>query len=213
MQAIAKPLMPRLLPQLEVWGGRVANKIEAEGCAVGDVDFSVAKRFEAEACRFSATSFAAAKFEKLHISDSVLERVEAAGMQAPDSAWLRVEVTNSRLTGVDLGAGLLEDCVFMNVKLDEAGLRFATLKRVKFESCVLRGLDFSGAKLTDVSFDECELDGTNFDNTICKNVDLRSENLAAIKGVQGLRGATVSSEQLIQLAPLLSAEAGLDVVD
>jgi uncharacterized protein YjbI with pentapeptide repeats len=211
MNAITQPVVPKLLPQLDDWSGKISDEIELQTSAVQDKNFANVRRLEVEGCRLTALQLGAARFDKLRLSDVTLYRVEAAGMRAPEGSALRMVCKDSRLTGVDLGEALLEDCVFENVKLDEVGFRFAVLKRVRFVSCVLRNADFSGAKFSNVTFSACELNGANFDNATCKFVDLRGENIAAIKGVMGLKGATVSSEQLIQLAPLLAAEAGLDV--
>jgi uncharacterized protein YjbI with pentapeptide repeats len=211
MLSFASPAEPKLLPKIDDWAGAVDTEIELDNVAARDKNFAHVRHLEIEGCRLEAIQLAEANLDKLRVSDAVLTRVEAAGMHANGAAALRVVLKDSRLTGADFGASLLEDCLFDNVKFDEAGFRFAACKRVRFENCVLRNADFSGAKLTNVSFSGCELKGANFDNATCKAVDLRGEALADIKGIFGLKGATISSEQLIQLAPLLAAEAELDI--
>ncbi len=211
MQAIAKPTPASIPPRLEDWTGPVIEVIELENRKVHGIDLGPTKRLEVESCTIINVQLAGTRFDKLQLGDTALRHIEAAGMHAPEATWLRVTLSDSRLTGADFGEALLEDCVFENVKLDESGFRFATLKRVRFSNCVLRNADFSGAKFAHVSFESCEFEGVNFDNATCTTVDLRDENLSEIKGVFGLKGATVSSEQLVQLAPLLAAEAGLDV--
>lgn len=205
------PQAPKLLSQLDDWQGVVGIEVELEHCEVRGADLTRVERLEAEGCRLSGLRFAGAKLGKFQVADVIFNRTEAAGLQTAEAAMLRVAVTDSRLTGADFGEALLEDCVFENVKLDESGFRFATFKRVRFENCVLRNVDFTGVKMSNVSFSGCDLNGSNFDSAICKSVDLRGETLTSIKGVHGLKGATISSDQLIQLAPLLAAEAGFDV--
>ena len=46
-----------------------------------------------------------------------------------------------------------------------------------------------------------------------KDVDLTGADLAGPRGVAGLRGATVSTLQLIDLGPALADELGLKVAD
>jgi uncharacterized protein YjbI with pentapeptide repeats len=46
-----------------------------------------------------------------------------------------------------------------------------------------------------------------------QHVDLRGADLSDIAGLNALRGATISSSQLAQLAPLLAADRGIDVSD
>jgi uncharacterized protein YjbI with pentapeptide repeats len=210
-RVIITPSKPKLLPKPSEWAGTASTELELEGCLVRDRDFAAVRRLEVEGCRLVSIEVVGATFDKLQMSDAVVSRLEAAGMRAPESSWLRIRIEDSRLTGVDIGAATFEDCTFRNVKINEAGLRFAALKRVRFENCVLRNTEFNGAKLSQVSFDGCDLEGANFDGATCKSVDLRGEPLIGIKGVHGLRGAIISSEQLMQLAPLLASEAGLDV--
>lgn len=211
VRAIANPVPPKILAQLDGWAGDVSDEVELSECSVQNKDFSSVRRLEVEGCELAGIQFVGAKFDKLHLGDSVLSRMEAAGVRAPEAAFLRIAVTGSRLTGADFGAASFEDCVFENVKFDEAGLRFAIFKRVRFENCVLRNADFSGAKFSNVTFTNCDFEGANFDNASCRLVDLRGEDLSNIKGVLGLKGTMISSEQLVQLAPLLATEVGLDI--
>jgi len=109
--------------------------------------------------------------------------------------------------------GSFEDCTFRNVKFDEAGFRFATFKRVRFENCMLRAADFGNARFTHVVFTGCDLTDANFASAHCSSVDIRAQDIVAAKGVLGLKGATISTEQLMQLAPLLAAELGFRLED
>lgn len=205
------PIVPKLPTQLDSWQGMVEAELELEHCTVDGGDFSSVRKLELEGCIITSALLTGMSLDKLRCNDTVLARIEAAGLNAPEGVLLRTVIRNSRMTGADFGAALLEDCTFEAVKLDEAGLRFATLKRVVFKGCVLRDVDFTGAKLLHVNFSECDLEGANFDHAACTLVDIRGEKLVAIKGVNGLRGARISSEQLIELAPLLALELGLDV--
>lgn len=208
---VLPPATPKILVQLDAWAGDVGDELELSDYSVQGRDSSVVRRLDIEGCKLNNLQLAVARLDKLQLSDSSLSHIEAAGMHAPKAALLRVVTSNSRLTGADFGAASFEDCMFENVKFDEGGLRFAIFKRVRFENCVLRNTDFSSAKLLNVSFVGCDFEGANFDNASCKLVDLRGEDLSNIKGGLGLKGATISSEQLIQLAPRLAAGVGLIV--
>jgi uncharacterized protein YjbI with pentapeptide repeats len=100
---------------------------------------------------------------------------------------------------------------FVDCKLDLANFRFAKLKNVLFDSCVLTEADFAGATFNNVSFDNCELDKADFSNTKCTKLDLRGSSIVDVIGISSLKGAIVSPEQLISLAPQLAAEIGLVV--
>ena len=209
---ILLPVAPKLPAHLEAWSGRVEPEVELADCAVSNVDFGEVQRLHIDSSRLVNVQCVGAAFAKLQIADATAQRLTAVGMRAPESSCLRAVIQNSRLTGADFGAALFEDCIFENIKFDEAGFRFATFKRVRFTDCVLREADFKGAKLMNVYFSGCDLEGANFENATCQAVDLRSEPLTGIKGVLGLKGAVITSEQLIQIAPLLAIEVGL-VID
>ena len=67
----------------------------------------------------------------------------------------------------------------------------AQLKHVEFVDCDIEDVEFSGARLTDV--------------------DLTRSRLISIKGLAGLKGARITSEQLVALVPYVAQEIGLIV--
>lgn len=76
---------------------------------------------------------------------------------------------------------------------------------------MLRSGDFSNAKLSHVTFSGCDLEQTNFIAADCHDVDVSTEDLTVAKGILGLKGSTISTEQLMQLAPLLATELGFRI--
>jgi uncharacterized protein YjbI with pentapeptide repeats len=101
---------------------------------------------------------------------------------------------------------------FAGCKLDYVNFRFATVEYVSFEDCVLSHADFQGARLDSVRFDGCQLAETDFTKATLSRVDLRGSDLAALAGsLLVFRGATVDSLQLMDLAPRLAAELGIQV--
>ena len=84
---------------------------------------------------------------------------------------------------------------------------------VTFEDCVLRDVDFGGARLVRVSFAGCTLAGADFTNVSCTDVDLRGASLGISAGYESLRGVTIDRVQLVTLAPFLARQLGLVVTD
>jgi Pentapeptide repeats (9 copies) len=206
------PAKPRFLASLPLIN--VANKTEVDISEneIHDANFSKTQRLDVEGCKLDRINLNA-KLDKFSISDSLLRHIEGVGLRSYKPSFLRVVMEGSRFTGADFGAGSFEDCTFKNVKFDEAGFRFTHFKRVRFEQCVLHEADFSEAKFTHASFEGCDLELTNFDKAVCKYVDLRGENLTSVKGILGLKGATITNEQLIHIAPMLAAELDFTVND
>ena len=82
-----------------------------------------------------------------------------------------------------------------------------------FESSILAGADLAGATLAHVSFPGCDLAGADMSKVRCDHVDVRGARLDGLRGVGGLKGATIASDQLVVLAPGLAHALGLRIAD
>jgi len=205
---IARPLESRLPQVLEVWAATASGVIEIDRNVVEGADLTGATRLSIDASRITSSLLTGLSLDGFELSDTVATKLEAAALQAYKPSFLRVELADSRLTGAEFAEGRFEDCIFRNVKLDAVGFRFAHFKRVRFENCMLRQAEFNNARFEQVTFTGCDLEGASFVSATCKSVDVTTEDLTPVKGLLGLKGALISTEQLMQLAPLLAAELG-----
>ncbi len=80
-----------------------------------------------------------------------------------------------------------------------------------FRDCVVDELDLADAKLVRVAFPGTRIRVVEGTNTRIEHVDLRETDLDRVERLEGLRGATIGSDQLFTLAPLLAAQAGYRV--
>lgn len=211
MSMISSPRLPKLPQQLGVWDGEVEAQLELDGALLTGADLAACERIYADASKFEKCIFTGANLNAFVATDVVFSRAEAAAMRGYKANLLRVQVSDSRFSGAEFAEGQFEDCHFKNVKFDEAGFRFASFKRVVFEDCVLQQADFTNAKFSHVVFRGCELEGASFVSVDCSHVDVSTENLTECKGITGLKGATISELQLIQLAPLFASELGFHI--
>ena len=78
---------------------------------------------------------------------------------------------------------------------------------------MVREADFGGASLTRVTFEGCQLVEPDFSGARLEAVDLSGADLRAPKGVTSLAGATISSAQLMELAPVFATQLGISVAD
>lgn len=125
--------------------------------------------------------------------DCRFEGCDFAGARFRDLSLIRVEFADCRLTGADLSGASLRDVRFVRCKLDDANFRFVNGEgAVVFEECVLTEADLHGAVWA-AAFPGC---------------DVRE-----IVGLDGLRGATLTRAQAIDLGVRLAIEAGIDVID
>ena len=209
---IANPITPKVAAELDAWDGSDSDVVEIDRDAVDGADFAGTTRLSADASRIENSTLTGLVLDKLELSDVMGVKLDAAALSAYKVRMLRVELSDSRLTGSEFAEGSFEDCLFRNLKFDEVGFRFAHFKRVRFENCMLRACDFSSAKFEHVTFTGCDLEAANFVSASCKVVDVTGEDLLLVKGLLGLKGASISTEQLVQLAPMLAAELGFDVL-
>ncbi|MET8555658.1 pentapeptide repeat-containing protein [Streptomyces sp. NPDC004959] len=160
-------------------------------------------------CALGGTRLTRARFV-----DSRLEAVRGVGTRLAEATLRDVEVIDARLGGTQAHGAVLERVVVRGGKLDYLNLRGAKLKDVVFEACVLVEPDFGGASLERVAFVDCVVKGADFNKVTLKDVDLRqAAELGVAAGIGGLRGAAISPDQLIDLAPALAAELGMRVLD
>lgn len=127
--------------------------------------------------------------------------------ELPPAADVRLQA-ESRLDGV-----LVSDLDLAGVHAPNVGLVETALRGVAFVDCALRGADFYGATLEHVRFSGCELAGAEMEQCRLADVDLRSSRIAEVRGVASLRGARIDRVQLVELAPHLALELGIDVRD
>jgi uncharacterized protein YjbI with pentapeptide repeats len=65
--------------------------------------------------------------------------------------------------------------------------------------------------LKNVAFVGCDIEDVEFSGATLHNVDLTESRIVSIKGFHGLKGARITSEQLVALIPYVAQEIGLIV--
>ncbi len=123
--------------------------------------------------------------------DSVLSGVRLGALTASDATWSGVRIRGGKLNFVDLSASRLSHLTFESCEIGELDLTDADARTVGFVDCGVEILTVAGARLS--------------------NVDLSGARLTQLRGIDSLRGAVVSREQLNDLAPLLAEHLGLEV--
>lgn len=161
--------------------------------------------------RIVRCTFLQAKIENLHLQDCSIEHSDFSGSNLSDSSWHSVEVSATRCNGLQLPNSVIKNVRFVGCRLDLANLRFSKLERVQFENCTISGLDLYNSQLKHVAFVGCDIDAVEFSGAKLTDVDLTQSRLVSIKGLQGLKGARITSEQLMNLVPYVAQELGLIV--
>jgi uncharacterized protein YjbI with pentapeptide repeats len=134
-----------------------------------------------------------------------------ASVDFADSTWRDSELIGGRLGAVILAGATWKDIRVHGMKLGFLNLANARLEDVAFEECEIGSLDVGAAQVKSVSFVDCSIAEMTVSEATLSKVDLSRARLRTIIGVDNLRGAIVSHQQLLDLAPQLAAQLGLEV--
>jgi uncharacterized protein YjbI with pentapeptide repeats len=94
-------------------------------------------------------------------------------------------------------------------KLGYLNFRSAQLVDVEFVDCTIDELDFGGARATRVAFTNTSIGLLDVARATLLDFDLRGAEFRSIRGVDGLRGATITELQLVELAPIIAGQLGI----
>jgi uncharacterized protein YjbI with pentapeptide repeats len=164
-------------------------------------------------CAFSRVSMAGGRLQRATLRDVWMRDVRLTGTNLAESSWLDVTVSLSVLAGVQVFGAELRRVVFSACKLDSVNFRGTSLTNVTFDRCVLRDVDFADAALTQCAFAGSQLTRTDFSRARLDRTDLRGAELGIVIDSQSLRGAVISTAQLVSLAPVLAESMGVLVRD
>jgi uncharacterized protein YjbI with pentapeptide repeats len=84
---------------------------------------------------------------------------------------------------------------------------------VIFRDCSLDETWFSGCELSKAAFDDCRMNLTSFERTAAKGLDLRGNDLSAIRGIASLKHAVIEPTQTMQLGRALVGDLELNLPD
>ena len=149
----------------------------------------------------------------LDLADAVVHEGSWANAVAGQATIVRLEAAGLRGTGAQFAEATLTDCTFADCRLDLASFRFAQLERIVFRDCRLEEADFYGATLRSVRFEKCVLTRATFETASLDRCELRGCELTDLTGVESLRGTRMPWPDVVQIAGLLAAASGIDVVD
>ncbi len=165
-------------------------------------------------CAITDSSFTGVSLRRARLNDVWLRGDRFVGTRFAESDWLDVTADSCVLAGVEAFGAVLRRVVFRRCKFDSVNLRAAELYDVVFEDCVLWDADLGGAKLDGVTFPGTAVERIRLGRATLKRADLRgATRLDLADGYESLRGAVISTGQLLELAPALAATIGITVKD
>jgi uncharacterized protein YjbI with pentapeptide repeats len=192
------------------WPDETYDAVHVDGETLAGAN-AVGSRFME--CAFTQVTFDGGNFRQARLSDVWLREVRLVAPDLSQSDWLDAAFVSSVIAGAQAYNSNLRRVTFRGCKIDSVNFRSATLVDVVFDDCLLRDVDFAGATLQRTRFPGCRLSGVDFTKATLKKVDLRGATLGISAGYDSLRGATIDSGQLIELAPTFAQVLGVNVQD
>jgi uncharacterized protein YjbI with pentapeptide repeats len=202
------------LPDLTPFDG---ERLEAGGDYVAvdfsDLDFAGQDAPDARflECRLLRCGLDGASLRRARIAESLLSDLHGATVDLADSTWRDAQMWGGRLGAVTLVGATWTGIRIRGSHLGFMNLSGAHLQDVTFEGCEIGSLDVRGAEMQSVAFVDCRVDELDVAGATLAKVDLSGATLRTLVGVESLRGAIISHQQLVDLAPLLAAQVGLEV--
>ena len=164
-----------------------------------------------EACRFDGLDLGTWALRGAHLVESVFAGANVPAVSAARGGWRDVELRDSRFGSVEAYDVAWRGIRFTRCKLGYVNLRGAELLDVAFVDCTIDEIDLLDASARRVAFDGARIGTLNASGARLTDVDLRGADLGQVVGMEGLRGATISPEQLQLMAPALADLAGIVV--
>jgi uncharacterized protein YjbI with pentapeptide repeats len=164
-------------------------------------------------CAFTGVTMHGGQFRRARFIDVWLQDVQLVTTGLAETSWQDVTITGAVLAGTEAYGAQLNRVTLRGCKLDSVNFRDASLTDVTLDGCLLRDVDFGGASLARTVFTDCRLEKTDLSRVTLDQVDLRGAELGIIIGPNSLRGAIVTTGQLVMLAPLLADSLGITVSD
>jgi uncharacterized protein YjbI with pentapeptide repeats len=181
-----------------------------DGLAFADAEIGGSRFME---CAFSDVTFEGLRGRKSRFSEVWLRDVRLLSADLADSSWLDVTFVGCAAAGVQAFGASLRRVTFHECKLDSVNFRTAVLAEVTFENCLVRDVDFGSATVKRARFPGSTLTRADFSRATLEKVDLRGAELDITAGFESLRGAIISTPQLMSMAPTLAHQLGIQVKD
>lgn len=176
---------------------------EATGLQVDDV--------EIERAEVANVALDGGRVTRLVLGASVVRAVSLVEVDLSDGRLDDVTLSASRWAGCVIDGGTWESVTLEDVRALRLSARQATWRQVTWRGCDLTGLDLSGARLDRVRFENCTMVDTEFAGATVKATEFVDCELAGVRSIGALRGATVDLTTLTSMAGAMAATFGIRV--
>jgi uncharacterized protein YjbI with pentapeptide repeats len=145
--------------------------------------------------------------------DVDMRDVRAASMPMRNASVRRLRIAGGRIGTLDLSGARIDELELRDLRVDYLNLGGAKAADVLIADSSIRTIDIPQAELTRVRFESCRCDEVDPRGLRATDVDLRGLDAVAFTDANSLRGTTLTTFQVQQLAPVFAAGIGIQVRD
>lgn len=145
--------------------------------------------------------------------DVDLPGVRIASLRLRDAGVRRLRISGGRIGTLDLSEARVSELELRDVRIDYLNLGAAKVTDLEVSGCAIRTIDMPQAELTRVRFTATASDEVDPRGMRAKDLDLRGLDALSFLDANSLRGATLTSFQVQQLAPVIAAGLGIQIKD
>lgn len=202
------------LPALRPAGdGELREGTEHDGLHFADLDpgdhTAGSQRFVE--CRFTSCRFGNLKLRHASFNTCRLEQLEATSIDVAEGVWSDVEFEGGRIGALLLPGGRLTRVRLRGVRANYVNLRGTEINDLQLQDCRIEELDLGGSSIRRADLAGSEVERLLLTDATLRDVDLRQAGLAVVESVGQLRGAIITEQQLVRLAPALALHVGIAV--
>lgn len=177
----------------------------------GGVDRLDLDDVEIEDAELVAVSVDGGRMTRLVLSGCTVRSVSLVEVDLSDGRVDHTDVTGSRWASCVVDGGTWDAVTFDDVRAVRLSARQATWRQVTWRDCDLTAVDLSGARLDRVRFERCTMVDAEFAAATVKQAEFVDCELAGVRSIGALRGATVDLSTLTSMAGAMAATFGVNV--
>jgi uncharacterized protein YjbI with pentapeptide repeats len=147
------------------------------------------------------------------VLDVDVRGIRSASLSMRNATIRRLRIIGGRIGTLDLSGARIDELELRDLRVDYLNLGGAKATDVLVADTTIRTLDMPTAELTRVRFDGCRTDEVDPRGLRSTDVDLRGLDALAFTDANGLRGTTLTTFQVQQLAATLAVGVGIIVRD
>ncbi|MFK7759743.1 MAG: pentapeptide repeat-containing protein [Phycisphaerales bacterium] len=160
--------------------------------------------------KLTNTALTASTLPSTRWTDCIIQAADLSGATWIDARLIRVQITNTKLTGFDARGSTLRDVHFKECKAPDMLLSESTFDRVRFDQCQLTKLDLAGAQIKSLAINNSDARSLLLSGAKIDHLDLRDSLIEDIVISQSqLNHITISRAQ----APALAQALGVRITD